>query len=122
MSGQCAGTKRDGAPCTATVSGADEYCWLHDPANAEERRRAASRAGASRGPRAAENIAGGYRLRLSTIADDVIAGELDPKRAAAATQALNIALRALSVEHEHRIGGELERRIRSLEESQRWAS
>jgi hypothetical protein len=32
---RCAGTKRDGAPCTATVEPPQRYCWWHDPANIE---------------------------------------------------------------------------------------
>jgi hypothetical protein len=27
---QCAGTKRDGSPCTATVEPPQSYCWWHD--------------------------------------------------------------------------------------------
>jgi hypothetical protein len=46
---RCKGIKRDGSPCTVTVNPPDTYCWWHDPSNAEQRRKAASRGGARAG-------------------------------------------------------------------------
>jgi hypothetical protein len=43
--GVCAGYKRDGSQCTATVEPPQSYCWWHDPANKEERKRAAAKDG-----------------------------------------------------------------------------
>ena len=40
----CAGTKRNGEPCTLPAMAGSSWCWNHDPARAEERRRNASRA------------------------------------------------------------------------------
>ena len=40
----CSGTKRDGGPCTLPAMAVSEWCWNHDPARAEERRRNASHA------------------------------------------------------------------------------
>ena len=40
----CSGTKRDGAPCMASVPPGERFCYNHDPDHAEERRRSASRA------------------------------------------------------------------------------
>ena len=40
----CSGTKRDGDPCTLPAMAGSEWCWNHDPARAEERRRNASHA------------------------------------------------------------------------------
>jgi hypothetical protein len=40
----CQGTKRDGAPCTLPAMADSSWCWNHDPARAEERRRNASHA------------------------------------------------------------------------------
>ena len=68
MSGRCAGTKRDGSPCTATVEPPQRFCWWHDPANADKRRRAASKAGKSKPSR--ELV--GIKQRLSDLADDVL--------------------------------------------------
>src|SRR5918995_1702257 len=40
----CAGTKRDGEPCTVSVPRGERYCYNHNPDFAEERRASASRA------------------------------------------------------------------------------
>ncbi len=40
----CSGTKRSGEPCTMSIPDGTRYCYNHDPAKAEERRRSASHA------------------------------------------------------------------------------
>lgn len=40
----CAGTKRNGDPCTLPATQGSAWCWNHDPARADERSRNASRA------------------------------------------------------------------------------
>jgi hypothetical protein len=40
----CRGTKRNSEPCTLPAMAGSEWCWNHDPARAEERRRNASHA------------------------------------------------------------------------------
>jgi hypothetical protein len=65
---RCAGTKRDSSPCTATVEPPHRFCWWHDPANADKRRRAASKAGKSKPSRELAGI----KQRLSDLADDVL--------------------------------------------------
>jgi hypothetical protein len=42
--GRCVGSTRDGGQCTAIVKPLQTYCYQHDPAGSEERRRNASRA------------------------------------------------------------------------------
>ncbi|MDP8952094.1 MAG: hypothetical protein M3N18_07645, partial [Actinomycetota bacterium] len=86
---RCLGTKRDNSPCTVTVEPPHTYCWWHDPANAEQRKQAASRGGkrAGRGRPVAE--LGAIKQRLSELADDVIAGDVDKGEAAVASQVLN---------------------------------
>ncbi len=44
----CSGTKRNGDPCTLPAMQGSSWCWNHDPARAEERRRNASHAAASK--------------------------------------------------------------------------
>ena len=48
MTAVCQGERRDGAPCTAVVAPDQRYCYHHDPAHAEERRRNASRAASAK--------------------------------------------------------------------------
>jgi hypothetical protein len=109
---RCAGTKRDNSPCTATVEPPQEYCWWHNPANADKRRRAASKAGKAKPNRELASI----KRRLSDLADDVLAGEVEKGVAAVASQVLNVYLRAVSVELKVTEQLELIERLESLEE------
>jgi phage-related tail protein len=109
---RCAGTKRDNSPCTATVEPPQEYCWWHDPANADKRRRAASKAGKAKPNRELSWI----KQRLSDLADDVLEGRQERAVAAVASQVLNVYLRAVSVELKAREQMELIERLEALEE------
>jgi hypothetical protein len=108
---RCAGTKRDSSPCTATVEPPHRFCWWHDPANADKRRRAASKAGKSKPSRELAGI----KQRLSDLADDVLAGEVDRAVAAVASQVLNVYLRAVSLELKVREQQEITERLEELE-------
>jgi len=110
---KCAGTKRDNSPCTATVEPPHRFCWWHDPANADKRRRAASKAGKSKPSRELASI----KARLSDLSDDVLAGEVDKGVAAVASQILNVYLRAVSVELKAKEQLELVDRLEALEET-----
>jgi phage gp46-like protein len=109
---KCAGTKRDNSPCTATVEPPQRFCWWHDPANADKRRRAASKAGKAKPNRELASI----KTRLSDLADDALADKVDKGVAAVASQVLNVYLRAMSVELRVREQMELIERLESLEE------
>ena len=52
----CGGTKRDGGPCTAAVPTGQRFCYHHDPARAEERRRNASRAATAKHSSVAQEL------------------------------------------------------------------
>jgi hypothetical protein len=110
---RCSGNKRDGSPCTATVEPPKQYCWWHDPANADKRRRAASKAGKSKPSRELAGI----KQRLSDLAADVLEGRQDKGVAAVASQILNVYLRAVSVELKAREQLELIERLEMLEEA-----
>lgn len=45
---RCSGNKPDGTPCERIVAASQTYCFSHDPARKEERRRNAARAGRSK--------------------------------------------------------------------------
>jgi hypothetical protein len=108
---RCAGTKRDSSPCTATVEPPHRFCWWHDPANADKRRRAASKAGKSKPSRELAGI----KQRLSDLADDVLEGRQERAVAAVASQVLNVYLRAVSVELKVREQQEITERLEELE-------
>ena len=115
MTAVCAGTKRDGSRCTATVEPPKRYCWWHDPANAERRRRAAAKGG--RG--ATGSFAGEIRAirgELAALYADVLSGEIDRGVAAVGAQIQNVRLRAAEVARKFKEVDELEERIVGLEE------
>ena len=91
---QCSGIKRDGGRCTVIVQGSSEYCHQHDPARAEDRRRAASKAGKSKPSRELVDI----KQRLSSLAHDVLEGNVEKSTGAVVSQILNVYIRAIDVE------------------------
>lgn len=99
---RCAGIKRDGGRCTATVEPPQRYCWWHDPANAEKRRRSASKAARSKPSREIKDL----KRRISEVVDAVLDGSQDRGRSAVGIQGFN-ALRGVL---------ELERKVRELDE------
>ena len=119
---RCAGTARDNGQCTAIVKPLQTYCYQHDPARAEERKRNAARAGRSKPNRELVDVKG----RLRELAEDVLAGSVDRADAAVAGQLLGTFIRAVSTEVKVKEVLELEERIEQLEQSQeggkRWGA
>ncbi len=107
----CPGIKRDGSRCTATVEPPQKHCWWHDPANADKRRRAASKAAKSKPSR---ELAG-LKAQLQDLTRDVLSGELETGRAAVTNQLINTRLRAVELERKIREADELEARLEALE-------
>ena len=91
---QCSAVKPNGGRCERIVGASQPYCYAHDPAHSEERQRAASRAGKSKGNRALRDI----KQQLKTLAEDVLADRVDRADAIAVNQCLNTLLRALEME------------------------
>jgi hypothetical protein len=56
LGARCSGITREGARCQRSAEGPNGLCWAHDPANAEQRRRMASRAGKSKPSRELADI------------------------------------------------------------------
>jgi hypothetical protein len=108
---RCDGIKRDGGRCEVVVSGQQTYCYHHDPATAEKRKRVASKGGKSKPNRELADI----KRRLSVLADAVLDGSQNRANAAVAGQLLNILIRVVSVELKVREVDELEARLEELE-------
>jgi len=114
---RCQGIKRDGGRCTLSVPPGVQWCFNHDPALADERRRNASRAGKSgrgRGPGEITEI----KDLLKDLTERVLVGDLLPGPAAVANQLTNTRLRAIEQERRLREAEDLEARIEALERSQ----
>jgi hypothetical protein len=89
----CTGKKRSGARCTVSVAPGLTYCHHHDPARAEERSRAASRAGKSKPSKELSDIKQGVKDLIA----DVLEGNVDKGRGAVALQGYNTWLRAVEI-------------------------
>lgn len=110
---RCAGSTRDGGQCTAIVKPPNTYCYQHDPARSNERKRNASRAGKSSGGKELKEL----KAELRQLTDQVLAGEIETSKVAVANQLINTRLRAVELERKAHETDELEARLRELEES-----
>ena len=112
---RCSGLKRAGGRCEVVVGGQQSYCYHHDPAMAEKRKRVATRGGKSKPNREIAAIKG----LLSDLTDRVLGAEgADPLQtgpASVANQLINTRLRAVAVELKVREVDELEARLEELE-------
>jgi ribosomal protein L29 len=99
---RCAGIKQDGQQCTVTVEPPQRYCWWHDPANSDKRRRAASKGGRGRAAKEVRDL----KAELRALVEDVKSGQLDRNDAGVMIQAYR-ALKDFI---------ELERRIKETDE------
>jgi hypothetical protein len=109
----CGAITASGGRCSATVRPGAEWCYNHDPARAQERRRNASRAARSRPSRELATIKG----RLEELTEQVLAGSVDRGRAAVANQLINTRLRAIELERKVRETEEFETRLETLEDA-----
>jgi broad specificity phosphatase PhoE len=113
---RCAAIKPNGERCRGDAMPGAEWCWSHHPDHAEQRRRQASRAGKSGGRGRPGVGLAQIRSRVVELAEDVLAGDADPRAAAVAGQLYNTALRARSVELQEREQLELVERLERLEQ------
>ena len=114
---RCSGITRAGTACKGTPIDGSTYCYVHDPAYAEARRRHGQRGGrrGGRGRPQAElvNIKG----RLEDLVEGVLGGAVDRSDAAVVGQLLNTYIRAVSVELKVREQLEILERLEMLEEA-----
>jgi hypothetical protein len=108
----CRATKRNGDPCTLPATDSNRFCWAHNPANAEKRRRMASKAG--KGKPNAEIRA--LKSRLLALGDMVEEGQMDRADAAVIGQLLGTYIRAVGMELKVREQEEIAREVEELRE------
>ena len=109
---RCAATKGDGTPCQAIVRESQQLCHAHDPARAEQRRRAASKAGKSRMGGELPAI----KARLRELAEDVVAEKITTAKGSVAAQILGVYLRAVEQERKQREYDEIRGEMAELRE------
>ena len=100
---QCGARKRDGSPCSLPAQGADGLCWAHNPANADARRKGASRGGKSK-PGSELAL---LKQKLIKLGDDLVAGKAHRGNASVAVAAYGTAVKVI----------EAETKLRELQES-----
>ncbi len=111
---RCSATTRAGEPCKGVAIGSSAWCPAHHPEYADARRRRASKGG-KRGGRGRPSVElATLKERLTTLADEVLAGEVDKGDAAVAGQLLNTVIRAIGMEMRVREVEELAREVEEL--------
>jgi hypothetical protein len=108
----CRATKANGDPCTLAANSPQGFCWAHDPANRDKRRRIASKAARSKPNRELHSI----KMLLEDLTARVLSGELERGQAAVANQLINTRLRAIEQERKMRDLEEMAERLEALEE------
>ena len=110
---RCSGIKPDGGRCERIVSREQEYCYSHDPARQEERRRNAARGGKAKANQDLADVKG----RLRELAEDVLSGKVDKGVGAVVSTIWGVYLRAVSTELAVREQQELIERLEALEQA-----
>ena len=74
---RCSGIRADGGRCGAQAIRSSEYCVNHHPDYEDARRRRNSKGGKRGGRGRPQAELGDIKRRLSTLADDVLTGEVE---------------------------------------------
>jgi hypothetical protein len=112
---QCDGIKRAGGRCEVVLSGLKTHCYHHDPAQAEKRKRVASKGGRRGGRGRPQAELADIKRRLLELTDAVLDGSVNRASAAVAGQLINTLLRAVAVELRVREQEDLTERLEELE-------
>src|SRR5215204_5876043 len=112
---RCSGIRADGGRCGAQAIRSSEYCVNHHPDYEDARRRRNSKGGKRGGRGRPQAELANIKERLSDLADDVLAGEVDKGVGAVVSQILNTYIRAVAVELKAREQLELIERLEALE-------
>ena len=110
MNRQCSFIKPSGERCRGTSTGQRGLCWMHDPANADQRRRVASRGGRGKANREISSL----KEEIKTVIADVKAGDLDRNDAAVMIQGYRTLKDFIALERQVRETDELAAEIEEL--------
>ena len=86
---RCTAIKPNGERCKASATPGSEWCYNHDPAHAEERRRHGAKGGKRGGRGRPTSELGRLASRFEELADKVLSGEVERSLGAVAGQLLN---------------------------------
>jgi hypothetical protein len=108
---KCQAIKANGGRCQRIVTSSSDFCYSHDPARQEERKRNAARGGRVRGTGEVSKL----KVQLQQLADDTLSGEVDRGVAAVCNQIYGTLLAAIRTELKVREVEEMEARLGELE-------
>ena len=95
---KCSGITQAGTACKGTPIDGSQWCYVHDPEHAEERRRHGARGGKRGGRGRPVTELSDIKDRLRTMVEDVRNGTMDRADAAVCGQLYNTLIRAVGVE------------------------
>jgi hypothetical protein len=110
LSGRCSFIKASGERCRGSATGENGLCWAHDPQNAEQRRKQASRAGRARSTKEVREL----KDELKDLIADVKKGDLDRNDAAVMIQGYRALKDFIALERQVRETDELAAEIEDL--------
>ena len=114
---KCLGKRPNGEGCKGDAMPGAMHCWAHDPANAEQRQRKASKGGkrGGKGRPGANAELQELKTKLKAMLGGVLSGRILPGIASVANQIQNSRLRAVEVERKLKETEDLEARLEALE-------
>jgi hypothetical protein len=112
---KCSGITQAGTACKGIPIVGSQWCYVHDPDHAEERRRHGARGGKRGGRGRPQAELNDIKDRIRTMVQDVRDGTMDRADAAVCGQLYNTLIRAVSVELRVREQQEIEARLKELE-------
>jgi hypothetical protein len=113
---KCSAIKANGERCRGIAATGSDYCPAHDPARADARIKAASKAAKSRSVAVTETTdITIIKDALRDLYDAVLEGRVERSAAAVASQIANTQLRAVELERRIREQENLEDRLDDLE-------
>ena len=114
---KCSGITRTGTACKGIPMEGSQWCYVHHPDHAEERRRHGSKGGKRGGRGRPTGELARLGARFEELADKVLAGEVDRAAGAVAGQLLNGARACIRDGLTAREQEELVERMEELEAS-----
>jgi hypothetical protein len=110
LQGQCSAITRAGTRCQRPAEGQNGLCFAHDPANAAQRRRTASRGGRGKANREVAAL----KEEIMILIADVKGGDLDRNDAAVMIQGYRALKDFIALERQVRETDELAAEIEEL--------
>jgi hypothetical protein len=107
---QCSAIKPNGERCKRTADGPEGYCWAHDPKNASERHRSASKAATAKADKEVREVKKEIISLITRVRDD----GFDPTAANAINRLYQTLLQYIIVERGIFREDELAQRIKEL--------